>query len=175
MNAMIESDYQIERDEADIATHGNYGCFPSRGEVAACAPGFTYLPDYWWSRFPAKVDPTWNIVKVFDPMSWLLIFLSILFVSMIFFITARIGTRHFGIRTFYEEIILSPIRYINLTNKLNNIERFLFQSPFDKQSGSTTQFWLCLQYDSITLVCLWRIHPAHVRIYLFHHADETNL
>ena len=93
-------------------TDGCYGCHQSRGQVAVCAPGFNYLPEYWFSKYPSEVDPTWNIVKVFDPVSWLLIFLSILFVSIFLFFTARIGTRHFGIRTFAEEIILSPFRYI---------------------------------------------------------------
>ena len=89
---------------------GDYYCSLGRSTVGLCAPGFSYLPDYWFSRYPAKVAPTWNIVKVFDPVSWLLIFLSILFVSIFLFFSARIGTRHFGIRTVIEEIILSPFR-----------------------------------------------------------------
>ena len=97
-------------DEADIITHGNYYCYYSRGKVAAYAPGLGYLPDYWFSRYPAKVAPTWNLVKLFDPPSWLLIVLSIISVTLFFFIAARIGTSHFGIRTFMEEIILSPFR-----------------------------------------------------------------
>ena len=60
-------------------------------------------------------------MKVFDQVSWLLIFLSILFVSIIFFITARIGTRNFGIRTFAEEIILSPFRY-KLDQQINQVK-----------------------------------------------------
>ena len=110
MNEMIESDYQIERDEADIATDGTFGCFYSRSRVAICAPGFTYFPDYWFSRYPAKVAPTWNLVKLFDLPSWILIFTSIISVTIFFFIAARIGTSQFGIRTFMEEIILSPFR-----------------------------------------------------------------
>ena len=44
-----------------------FGCYYSRGKVAVCAPGFNYLPDYWFSKYPAKVAPTWNLVKLFDP------------------------------------------------------------------------------------------------------------
>ena len=91
-------------------TDGNYGCYESRGKVSVCAPGFYYLPGYWFSRYPARVAPTWNILKVFDPISWILIFLSILVVKIFFFISAKIGTSCFGIQTVNEEIILSPFR-----------------------------------------------------------------
>ena len=60
-------------------TDGDYGCHESRGKVSVCAPGIGYLPSYWFSRYPARLAPTWNILKVFDPISWILLFLSILF------------------------------------------------------------------------------------------------
>ena len=107
---MIESYYQIERDEADIISDSALGCVYSRGKVAVCAPGFKYMPDYWFSKYPGKVLPTWNLLQLFDRTSWILIFVSIVLVTIFFFIAARIGTTHFGIRTFMEEIILSPFR-----------------------------------------------------------------
>ena len=91
-------------------TPGNYGCYHGRGTVAACAPGYLYLPAYWFSRFPTKVPPTWNLLKIFDPQSWTLIFISTLSVTIVFWISARIGTSYFGLKTFTEEIILSPFR-----------------------------------------------------------------
>ena len=99
---MIESD-QIERDEADFVTPSDYSCYES---------GSAYLPVYWFSKYPAKSAPTWNLLKVFDPPSWTLIFTSIICVTIFFFIVARIGTFHFGIQTVYEEIVLSPFRQI---------------------------------------------------------------
>ena len=95
-----------------MVTPGDYNCNHERTTVALCASGLTYLPQYWFSKYPSEVSPTWNIVKVFDPMSWILIFLSILLVSIIFFVSARIGTSYFGIRTLNEEIIFSPFRCI---------------------------------------------------------------
>ena len=82
----------------------------SRGKVASCAPGFGYISTYWWSRHPAKVPPTWNVVKLFDPISWLLIFLSILIVSIFLIFSARVGTSYFEIKTTHLEIVLSPFR-----------------------------------------------------------------
>ena len=110
MNVMIESDFQIERDEADIVSPGDYGCYHGRATVAICAPGFNYLPYYWFSRYPAKVSPIWNLVKLFDQTSWILIFVSIALVTIFFFIAARIGTKYFGIQISMEETILSPLR-----------------------------------------------------------------
>ena len=95
-----------------MITPGVYSCYWLRGKAATCAPGRTYLPEYWFSRYPAKVPPTWNLVNLFDQQSWILIFLSILFVSIFFLISAKIGTSHFGIQTVNEEIILSPFRQI---------------------------------------------------------------
>ena len=101
---------QIERDEADIATAGNYACYDGRGTVATCAPGYVYLPEYWFSKYPELKSPRWNLVKLVDPLSWLLTFLSIVSVSFFFFVSARIGASYFGLQTFSEEIILSPFR-----------------------------------------------------------------
>ena len=93
-----------------MVTPMDYGCYRARAQVALCAPGANYLPEYWWSRYPAKVPPTWNVVKLFDPPSWTLIFTSIIFVTIFFFIAARVGTSYFGIRTVHEEIVLTPFR-----------------------------------------------------------------
>ena len=105
-----------------MVTPTDYSCTSGRAQVVLCAPGANYLPEYWWSRYPAKVPPTWNLLKLFDPQSWILIFLSILSVSIFFFVSARIGTRHFGIQTFNEEIILSPFRQI-LDPRINPIQQ----------------------------------------------------
>ena len=82
----------------------------TRGKISICAPGTNYLPEYWFSRYPAKVAPTWNLLKLFDGTSWILIFLSIVLVAIFFYIAARIGNKYFGIRISMEEIILSPFR-----------------------------------------------------------------
>ena len=107
---MTEIIDQIERDEADIVSPATYSCYHGRGTVATCAPGAAYLPSYWFSKYPEQKSPRWNLVKLVDPISWLLTFLSILSVSLFFFVSARIGASYFGLQTFSEEIILSPFR-----------------------------------------------------------------
>ena len=77
-----------------------------------------YSPLYWFSRYPSKIAPTWNLLKLFDPQTWILTFISILSVTLCFCISARIGSVYFGIRTFTAEIALSPFRIPLLSDKL---------------------------------------------------------
>ena len=101
---------EIERDEADIVTPGDYSCYHGRGTVAVCAPGSQYAPEYWWSKYPEQTSPVWNLVNIFTPMSWMCTFLSIVSVSIFFLVSARIGASFFGVHTFTEQIVLSPFR-----------------------------------------------------------------
>ena len=106
-----------------MVTPSDYGCYHGRGTIAVCAPGFIYLPYYWYSKYPSETPPIWNLLKLFDPQSWMFIFLSILSVSIFFFIASRIGTSYFGTRPFTAEIVLSPFRYkyIETDNVIKNI------------------------------------------------------
>ena len=94
--------------------------------MATCAPGSTYLPENWYSKFPAKTAPTWNLLKLFDTTSWMLIFLSILSVTIFFHIAAKIGTKFFGVKTVGEEIILSPFRQKHLKIEKSSILFYYF-------------------------------------------------
>ena len=111
---MTEIIDQIERDEADIVTPSDYACYHGRGTAAVCAPGSLYSPEYWWSKYPEKRSPAWNLVNLFTPTLWMFTFISIISVSMFFLVSARIGASYFGLQTFREEIILSPFRSLTL-------------------------------------------------------------
>ena len=69
-------------------------------------------------QFPPKTSPIWNLLNIFTPLTWMLMFLAIGIVTMFFFATARIGVSYFGIRTYTEEIILSPFRQIHILEPL---------------------------------------------------------
>ena len=106
-------------DEVDIVTPLDYTCYHGRGTVAVCSPGFYYLPYYWFSKYPEKRSPAWNLVNIFTPMSWMFTVLSILSVTMFFLVSARIGASNFDLHTFREEIILSPFRSKTLKKDLD--------------------------------------------------------
>ena len=69
-------------------------------------------------------------MKLFDPPGWIGLFLSVLLVSIIFIISARIGTSHLKIQTFNREIIFFPFRQM-FDPQLNThtIIRFYSNNP----------------------------------------------
>ena len=87
----------------------DYNCYQGRGEVAICAPGVSYFPMYWFSRYPARVAPIWNIVKVFDPISWILIFLSILFLSIFFLFRPELELGILGFELLLRKLFSLPL------------------------------------------------------------------
>ena len=107
---------QIERNEADIAIPTSYGCYHGRSTIAVCGPPIEYIPSYWFSRYPAQKSPIWNLLLIFDKISWFWTFLSIFSVSIFFLLSAKICSSYFGIQTFSEEIILSPFRNFRSSN-----------------------------------------------------------
>ena len=101
---------KIVKDEADIVLPTSNSCFYDRTTEAICAPATGYIPVYFFSKYPAEKSPIWNLLIIIDEFSWLLTFLSILFVSIFFLLSAKICSLYFGVETFSEEIILSPFR-----------------------------------------------------------------
>ena len=101
---------QIERDEADIILPTTYTCYHGRSTVAICGPPLQYIPEYWFSRYPAQKSPIWNLLIILDRISWFWTFLSIFSVTIFFLLSAKICSTYFRIQTFSEEIILSPFR-----------------------------------------------------------------
>ena len=94
-----------------------FGCYQARAEVGICSPGSRYLPNYWFSKFPSKTSSTWNLLKLFDPLTWMLVFASIVSVAVVLYISARIGTSYFGLQAVSQEIVLSPFRIPILANQ----------------------------------------------------------
>ena len=155
---------QIETDEADIITPRDYGCYHGRGTVAGCAPGSLYLPYYWYSRYPRKISPTWNLVNIFAPMSWTFTFLSILSVSLFYLLSARIGVSHFGLQTFRLEIILSPFRSTLISNKFKlKILIIDFRVPLLNSSQSPQSRSFGFSSNMILLMwCVWGGFLLHI-------------
>ena len=94
-----------------------FACYKARGDMAICSPGSRYLPNYWFSKFPSRTASTWNLLKLFDPQTWMLVFASIVSVTIVLYISARIGTSYFGVKAVTEEIVLSPFRVPILANQ----------------------------------------------------------
>ena len=54
----------IQRDEADYTTSG-MAAFYERSQVASFTPGKDFLPMHYITRYPQKLSPTWNLLRLF--------------------------------------------------------------------------------------------------------------
>ena len=68
-----------------------------------------YMPWYIYTRYPAELSKMTTLMRIFTPLVWLLVFLSILIVVAFFKFGAYIGKKY-GLRTANEEIALYPLR-----------------------------------------------------------------
>ena len=85
-----------------------------------------YQPYYFFSKFPEKVSPIFNLVKLFTPLIWGLTFMSVLLAVFYFTFSSWIYSK-LGLREHIsgeEEILLYPFRVrMMLTNiSINNID-----------------------------------------------------
>ena len=54
----------IQRDEADYGIWG-FSVTLERNKVLDYAPGVTYIPYHWLTKFPPELSPTWNLLGLF--------------------------------------------------------------------------------------------------------------
>ena len=73
----------IERDEADYAIWG-FGATYLRSKVAYFSPPFDYAPDFWMTKYPEQLSPTWNLLGLFTKGKSPQMSLSYLFLSLSF-------------------------------------------------------------------------------------------
>ena len=85
-------------------------CIYGRSVQALCLP-VGYNPFNWFTRFPHKESPILNLVKIFTPFVWLLVFISLILVVVFLKISCKIGQVH-GLKSKPVEILLFPARCI---------------------------------------------------------------
>ena len=68
-----------------------------------------YVPWYIYTRYPRELSKITTLTRIFTPLGWFLVFLSILTVVAFFKFGAYIGKKY-GLRTANEEIALYPLR-----------------------------------------------------------------
>ena len=101
---------KIDTDQADMAI-GSFMFDNGRCSVTICL-AMDWAPDYLFSKYPDRVAPVWNLVNLFTPLLWGLVFVSIILVFLFFqlstFLYSKMGFRNSIVS---EEIVLIPIRY----------------------------------------------------------------
>ena len=68
-----------------------------------------YYPWYIFTRYPAELSKMTTLSRIFTPLVWVLVLLSILTFVAFFKFGAYIGKKY-GLRTANEEIALYPLR-----------------------------------------------------------------
>ena len=99
---------QIERDEADYALY-DFACTYARSTIAHCVVGTGYSIDRYWTKYPSKLSPTWNLIYLFPYNIWALFFVSIVGVTLFFNISGYV-LKKMGVEPQKTEIVLSPVR-----------------------------------------------------------------
>ena len=89
---------------------GLFSFSESRCSIAVCLATH-YSPFFFFSKFPEKVAPIWNLIHLFPPLVWLIVFISITMVTLMFYFSSYIYCK-MGIEKniIQEEITLVPIR-----------------------------------------------------------------
>ena len=67
------------------------------------------MPWYIWTRYPQELSRMTTLMRIFTPLVWFLVFLSILTVVAFLKFGANIGKKY-GQRTANVEIALYPLR-----------------------------------------------------------------
>ena len=101
---------QVGYDKADLGVVG-FGCSHARSTIVLCSQPLGYSVTRWISRAPRPLPPAFNLVRIFTSSSWLAVFTSLLAVTCLLLIAARVG-KSYGINTFnYLDLASVPYRF----------------------------------------------------------------
>ena len=71
------------------------------------------MPWYIWTRYPPELSKMTTLMRIFTPLVWFLVFLSVLAIVAFLKFGAYLGNKY-GVRTANEEIALYPLRWNDL-------------------------------------------------------------
>ena len=97
----------VENNEADLGV-SSYAC-SSLQSAAFCSVFIGEQYDEWISKAPGKVSPTTNLLNIFTPLVWSLIFLSIVLFCSFLWLAAQVGKSYRIITESYYDFLV-PLR-----------------------------------------------------------------
>ena len=101
----------------------SFACLNGRSKVALCSSVVTYLPYYFFSRYPLEKTRLWNFKNLLTPTSWFAYLITISIVTICFKLFSYIG-RKLGLNTVTEEIPLVPFRFLSFHKVFKNVVSF---------------------------------------------------
>ena len=75
--------------------------------------GRYHMPWYIFTRYPPELSKMTTLIRIFTPLVWFLVFLSVLVIVAFLKFGAYLGKKY-GVRTAKEEIALYPLRWNDL-------------------------------------------------------------
>ena len=131
---VIQKFIKIHEDKADLAI-GDFAFGLSRCTTGLCLEN-GYGPMNFFTKYPPKSPPMWNLINLFPPLIWGYTFLSIFFILLFFIISTKLYSK-IGLREniITEEILLVPFRI-----KIVSTE----QSPKNVELGFSSSLALLL-------------------------------
>ena len=83
---------------------------PMPGVLLSTAHMQQHSTSHWITRAPRPVPPATNILRIYSPDCWFLIFVSVVSVSIYLLGNAKLGTYYGVANATYEEVVLIPFR-----------------------------------------------------------------
>ena len=94
-------------NEADLGVSG-FGFSHSRSTVIEFSAYTAYSPQHWVTGYPLPIIPWDNLLYIFTPLVWSLVFISTLLLAAFLVLSARYGTDPVSTES-YEDFII-PFR-----------------------------------------------------------------
>ena len=109
----------------------HYAIIPDISNLVDFSPAHHYGPMHWLTAKPRQLPKFTNIIQTFDTACWMLIFFSIIIISL-FLVTAKCIGAGYGVQTELTELVLIPYRYFAISTCIAKVARisisFIFYS-----------------------------------------------
>ena len=86
-----------------------FACTYGRSKVALCPPAVTYLPYYFFTRYPLETTKLWNLINLLTPSSWIWTFSAIISIIITMKVLTVVGS-YLGSETSFQDVTLVPFR-----------------------------------------------------------------
>jgi len=116
----------------------------------------SYLPLYFFSRYPRETTVLWNLKNLLTPGSWFMYFMTIICIILFMKLSVYVG-RKLGLNTVTERITLVPFRFLENFMFSNLIDFILFSRVLLTENHTTSHLFFKNGFSSYFIQLLWAI------------------
>ena len=107
----------------------HFGLIPEISNLVDFSPAHHYGAMHWLTAKPRQLPKFTNIILTFDTTCWMLIFFSIIIISLFLEIAKCIGAGY-GVQTELTELVLIPYRYFAMRTYYAKVGRIFIAFIF---------------------------------------------